>query len=221
MGIVETIALTMGVGWASGINLYAAVAMLGMLGVTGYVDLPPGLEIVQDPLVIGAAFFMYIVEFWADKVPGVDTGWDAIHSFIRIPAGAVLAAGAVGEVSPAVHVAAGLLGGTLAAGAHATKAGGRLAINMSPEPFTNWTASLAEDALVIVGLWSALYHPWVFFAIFAAFLVFGIWLLPKDLARPQAHGRLDRPPLPLRAHPRIRLKGRSVVCVTGRCRFGR
>jgi len=179
VGVVETIALTMGVGWAAGLNLYAAVAMLGILGVTGNVDLPPSLEIVQDPLVIGAAVLMYFVEFFADKVPGVDTGWDAIHTFIRIPAGAVLAAGAIGDVSPAAHLAAGLLGGTLAAGAHATKAGTRAAINLSPEPFTNWTASLAEDALVIAGLWSALYHPWLFFAILAAFAAVAIWLLPR------------------------------------------
>lgn len=179
MGIVETIALTMGVGWAAGINLYAAIAMLGMLGITGNIDLPPNLEILQDPLVIGTAFIMYIVEFWADKVPAVDTGWDAIHTFIRIPAGAVLAAGAVGDVGPAVQLAAGILGGTLAAGSHATKAGSRAFINMSPEPFTNWTASLAEDALVIAGIWSALYHPWVFFGILLAFVLLAIWLLPK------------------------------------------
>ena len=106
MGIVETIALTMGVAWASGINLYAAVAVLGILGATGNMILPQDLEVLSDPLVIGAACFMYFVEFFADKTPGVDSGWDAIHTFIRIPAGAVLAAAAVGQMDPAVVLAA-------------------------------------------------------------------------------------------------------------------
>ncbi len=179
MGIVETIALTMGVAWASGINLYAAIAVLGILGATGNIILPQDLEVLSDPLVIGAASFMYFVEFVADKTPGVDTGWDALHTFIRIPAGAVLAAGAVGQMDPAVVLAAGLVGGTLAAGAHATKAGGRVMINTSPEPVTNWVASLSEDALVIVGLWTALYHPVVFLVALGVMIVLMIWLLPK------------------------------------------
>ena len=109
--IVQTIALTMGVAWASGINLYAAIFMLGYLGMTGDITLPPDLQVLSDPLVLFAAGFMYCVEFFADKTPGVDTGWDAIHTFIRIPAGAVLAAGAVGDVSQAAQIAAGLVGG--------------------------------------------------------------------------------------------------------------
>ena len=179
MGIVETIALTMGVAWASGINLYAAVAVLGILGATGNMILPQDLEVLSDPLVIGAACFMYFVEFFADKTPGVDSGWDAIHTFIRIPAGAVLAAAAVGQMDPAVVLAAGLVGGTLAAGTHATKAGGRLMINTSPEPVTNWMASLTEDVLVIAGLWTALYHPVVFLVALGVMIVAMIWLLPK------------------------------------------
>jgi len=177
--IVQTIALTMGVGWASGINLYAAVAMLGYLGATGNIALPPDLEILTHPAVILAAAFMYCVEFFADKVPGVDNGWDALHTFIRIPAGAVLAAGAVGDVSAPIHLAAAILGGGLAAGAHATKAGGRLVINTSPEPFSNWTASIGEDVAVIAGLWTALHYPWVFLALLAGFIVAAAWLLPK------------------------------------------
>ena len=179
MGIVETIALTMGVAWASGINLYAAIAVLGILGATGNLILPQDLEVLADPLVIGAACFMYFVEFFADKTPGVDTGWDAIHTFIRIPAGAVLAAGVVGQMDPAVVLAAGIVGGTLAAGAHATKAGGRVMINTSPEPVTNWVASLSEDVLVIAGLWTALYHPVVFLVALGVMIVLMIWLLPK------------------------------------------
>jgi hypothetical protein len=177
--LVQTLALTMGVAWASGINLYAAVAMLGLGGALGYVELPPTLAVVQDPMVILAAGFMYCVEFMADKTPGVDTGWDALHSFIRIPAGALLAAGAVGDVAPAMAVAAGLVGGGISAATHATKAGSRVLINTSPEPFSNWAASLAEDVAVFAGLWLALTNPMVFLAVFCVFLVLLCWLLPK------------------------------------------
>lgn len=177
--IVSTIALTMGVAWASGINLYAAVFMLGFMGANGYMELPPDLVVLSDPLVLFAAGFMYLVEFVADKTPGVDTGWDSIHTFIRIPAGAVLAAGAVGDVNTAAQIAAGLVGGTLAAGAHATKAGSRVLINTSPEPFSNWGASLGEDVAVIAGLWTALHYPVVFLVLLALFILLMIWLLPK------------------------------------------
>ncbi len=179
MDLTQTIALTMGIAWASGINLYAAVLMLGLMGATGHIVLPPGLEPLTNPLVIGAAGFMYCVEFFADKVPGVDNSWDALHSFIRIPAGAVLAAGAVGPVSIEAQIAAALIGGSLAAATHATKAGGRLLINTSPEPVTNWTVSIGEDIAVIAGLWAALNYPWVFLALLVLFVAAMIWLLPK------------------------------------------
>ena len=179
MGVVEVIALTMGVAWASGINLYAAIAVLGILGTTGNIVLPQDLEVLAHPMVIGAACFMYCVEFFADKVPGVDSGWDVLHTFIRIPAGAVLAAGAVGQMEPAVVLAAGILGGALTAGVHATKAGSRLMINSSPEPVTNWMASLTEDVVVIVGLWTALHHPVIFLIVLGVMIVLIIWLLPK------------------------------------------
>ncbi|GIX29655.1 MAG: hypothetical protein KatS3mg124_0127 [Porticoccaceae bacterium] len=187
--LVQTLALTLGVGWASGINLYAAAFALGLAGATGYVDLPPGLEVLADPLVIAAAGLMYLVEFFADKIPGVDSGWDAIHTFVRIPAGALLAAGAVGEVSPALEVAAGLLGGSLAAASHLTKASGRLVINTSPEPFSNWLASLGEDLAVLLGLWTALNHPLVFLVLLALFLALVAWSLPRLW---RAAGRLFR-----------------------------
>jgi len=179
MGVVETIALTMGVAWASGINLYAAMFMLGWMGTTGDINLPPDLEVLSNPLVMTAAGFMYCVEFFADKIPGVDTGWDAIHTFIRIPAGAMLASAAVGDVTPAVELAAFIVGGTLATGSHAAKAGSRLMINTSPEPVTNWTASITEDVAVIGGLWAALNHPWLFVAALVVFILIVIWLLPK------------------------------------------
>ncbi len=179
MDLTQTIALTMGIAWASGINLYAAVLMLGLMGATGHIVLPPDLEPLTNPLVIGAAGFMYCVEFFADKVPGVDTSWDALHSFVRIPAGAVLAAGAVGPVSVEAQIAAALVGGSLAAATHATKAGGRLLINTSPEPVSNWTVSICEDIAVIAGLWTALNYPWVFLGLLALFIAVMIWLLPK------------------------------------------
>lgn len=179
MDIVQTIALSMGLGWASGLNLYATVFMLGLLQQTGNIALPAELAVVADPFVLAAAGFMYCVEFFADKLPGVDTGWDAIHSFIRIPAGAVLAAQALGPVSPATALAAGLVGGGLAAGSHALKAGSRVAINTSPEPVTNWTASLTEDALVVGGLFTALHYPAVFLVGLVLFVAFTLWLLPR------------------------------------------
>jgi len=173
--ITDTLALAMGSAWASGINLYAAVLVLGLLGKTGNIVLPAGLEILMNPLVIGAAGVMYLVEFFADKVPGVDTGWDTVHTFIRIPAGVLLAAGAVGDVNPAVAIAAGLLGGGIAAGAHAAKSGSRVLINTSPEPFTNWTASVLEDVAVIGGLWTALNYPLAFIAFLVLFILLLIW----------------------------------------------
>lgn len=179
MDLAQIIALSMGVAWASGINMYAAIAMLGILGATGHMVLPPGLEPLADPLVIIAASFMYCVEFFADKVPGVDTGWDAIHTFLRIPAGAVLAAMALGDVSVPAQIAAGLVGGTLTAATHATKAGARVMINTSPEPVSNWGASLAEDVAVFAGLWVALNYPWLFLGLLVVFIGLMIWLLPK------------------------------------------
>ena len=177
--IVSTLSLAMGAAWGSGINLYATILALGMMGTTGNIVLPSTLHILMDPLVMGAAGLMYCVEFFADKVPGVDTGWDTLHTFIRIPAGVVLAAGAVGELNPAVALAAAIVGGGMAAGSHATKAGGRVIINTSPEPFTNWTASIAEDVAVIAGIWTALHHPWVFLACLALFILVMVWLLPR------------------------------------------
>lgn len=179
MDAVSIIALSMGAAWASGINLYAAVFMLGYMGSTGHIMLPDELQVLNDPLVMTAAAVMYCVEFFTDKVPGVDTGWDTLHTFIRIPAGAMLAASAVGDVSPAIELTAGILGGGLAAATHATKAGSRLLINTSPEPFSNWAASITEDLLVIAGLWTALTHPLWFLTALLIFVLLMFWLLPR------------------------------------------
>ncbi|MCV6625960.1 MAG: DUF4126 domain-containing protein, partial [Cellvibrionaceae bacterium] len=145
----------------------------------GHITLPEELQVVSDPLILMAAGFMYFVEFFADKVPGVDTGWDSLHTFIRIPAGAALAAGAVGDLAPAVEIAAALVGGSLAAGSHAAKAGSRVLINTSPEPFSNWTASISEDLIVLGGIWAALNHPLWFIGALIVFVILLIWLLPK------------------------------------------
>jgi uncharacterized protein DUF4126 len=179
MDTVSIIALSMGAAWASGINLYATIFMLGYLGTTGNIDLPPDLMVVTDPLVMTSAGLMYCVEFFADKTPGVDTAWDTLHTFIRIPLGAVLAMGAVGDVTPAVQLAAFIAGGSLTAATHATKTGSRIVINSSPEPVTNWTASVGEDLLVITGIWAALNHPVTFLIALVIFIALMIWLLPK------------------------------------------
>jgi hypothetical protein len=178
---IQIIALMLGASWASGINLYATVLMLGLLGQTGHVDLPPGLELLTDPMVLIAAGGMYVVEFVTDKIPGVDTGWDALQTFVRIPAGALMAAGAAQglDIGPAAEFAALLLGGGLATASHATKAGSRVAINTSPEPFSNFGASVAEDVSVVAGLWTALNHPWLFIVLLLVFLLLALWLLPK------------------------------------------
>jgi hypothetical protein len=177
--ISTTLALSMGLAWASGINLYATLFTLGYLANTGNISLPPDLQIVANPMVMGAAGLMYCIEFFADKTPGVDTGWDAIHTFVRIPAGAMLAAGAIGDLNPAVELTAAILGGSLAAGAHATKAGSRVLINTSPEPFSNWIASVSEDAIVITGVWASINHPILFLIALAGSVLLMIWLLPR------------------------------------------
>lgn len=179
MGIAETIALSMGAAWGSGINLYAAVFTLGFLHNTDRIALPPDLVVLGDPLVMIAAGLMFCIEFFADKIPGVDTMWDTVHSFIRIPAGAVLAAGAVGELGMGAEVAAAIVGGTLTAGTHATKAGTRAVVNASPEPFSNWALSISEDIAVIAGVWAAVQHPWIFLGLLILFILLMAWLLPK------------------------------------------
>ncbi|MFT6217718.1 MAG: hypothetical protein ACJA2Y_000327 [Cycloclasticus pugetii] len=177
--ISQTLALSMGAAWGSGINLYATLLTLGYLAHTGHIDLPPDLLIVADPLVMTAAGLMYAVEFFADKVPGVDTGWDTIHTFVRIPAGALLAAGAIGDIGPAAEIAAAIVGGSLAGATHATKTGSRALINTSPEPFTNWTASIMEDIAVFAGVWASIQHPTFFMVGLVLFILLMIWALPK------------------------------------------
>ncbi|MBI4755835.1 MAG: DUF4126 domain-containing protein [Betaproteobacteria bacterium] len=195
MDLVSSIAMGAGMAWASGMRLYAVLFIAGLMGKLGYIALPDGLQILTHPLVMGAAGLMFAVEFFADKIPALDSVWDAIHTFIRIPAGALLAAMSLGGHDPAWMLAAAILGGSLAAGTHFTKAGGRAVINTSPEPFSNVTASLGEEALVAGGLLTAFFHPVVFLVLLALFVLGMAWVLPKlwrfirrMLGRPDGHG---------------------------------
>lgn len=177
----QLVALAATLGWASGIRLYAVLFIVGGLGYLGWAPLPGGLAVLSHPYVLAASAFMFAVEFFADKIPGVDTVWDAVQTFVRIPAGAALAASVFGDSSAAAAFAAAILGGTLAAGTHLTKAGSRIAINASPEPFSNWAASFGEDLAVGTVLWLAWTHPLAAFAVVALSVLLMIWLIPKLL----------------------------------------
>ncbi len=175
----QLIALASALGWASGIRLYAVLFVVGGLGYLGVVELPGGLSVLAHPWVLAASGFMFGVEFFADKVPGVDTLWDVVHTFIRIPAGAALAASVFGDSGAATTLAAAILGGSLAAGSHLAKAGARAVINTSPEPFSNWAASFGEDLAVGTLLWLAFTHPVAALAVLAVLVLLMIWLIPK------------------------------------------
>ena len=179
METLQSVALAAGLAWGSGIRLYAVLFLAGLMARLGYVALPPGLAPLTHSAVLAASGFMLVIEFFADKVPGLETLWDAAHTFIRIPAGALLAALALADQDPALILAAAILGGTLTSAVHLTKAGGRALINTSPEPVSNWTASFGEDALLLGGLWAAFTHPAVFLSCLALFLLAALWLLPK------------------------------------------
>lgn len=174
-----TLALVTGLGLTSGIRFYAVMFFLGLLQYAGIYVLPGELDMLAHPWVVAVTGLLFFTEFLADKVPGVDSAWDAIHTFIRIPGGALLAAAAVAESDPGLALAAGLLGGTIAAGAHFTKAGSRALINTSPEPFSNWTASLTEDVLTLGVLWTAFKYPLLFLVLLVIFLLIALWFLPK------------------------------------------
>lgn len=181
MNFISTLAISMGASWVSGINLYAAVATLGLLGRFAHLKLPGDLDVVTNWWVIGVALFLFVIEFIADKIQLVDSVWDIIHTFIRIPAGAVLAATAFGDFDRSVQVIALLLGGGLALSSHGTKAAARALINASPEPVSNIVVSLSEDILAVVTVVAAVFLPVVVFLIIAAGLIFSFWLLPRVL----------------------------------------
>lgn len=172
-------ALAGGLSWASGIRLYMTLFIAGWFGRAGWIDLPATLKILESPWVMALTGALLLVEFLADKVPGIDSAWDAIQTFIRVPAGAVLGAAALGQMGTEWTTIAAILGGTFAAGAHMTKAGSRALINTSPEPFSNWAASFSEDIAVLGGLWAAFFHPWVMIVFLVLFFIAALWLLPK------------------------------------------
>lgn len=176
---LQLVALAAAVGWASGLRLYAVLFILGGLGFVGWVELPSGLAVLAHPYVLAASGFMCAVEFFTDKIPGVDSAWDVVQTFIRIPAGAILAASVFGDASTAAMLAAAILGGTLAAGSHLAKSGSRAVINTSPEPFSNWAASFSEDLAVGTVLWLAFAHPVVALIVLSLLVALMIWLIPK------------------------------------------
>ena len=177
--MLDALSLGAGLSWASGLRLYLTVLLVGVFARLGIVHLPDTLSALSSGWVIGAAAVLSVVEFLADRIPAFDSLWDAVHTFIRIPAGALLAVGSVGHADPALLTVAALAGGTLAGSAHLAKAGTRALINLSPEPFSNWVASSMEDVLVCVGLALALFVPLAFLVLMAGFLAFASWALPR------------------------------------------
>lgn len=171
MDTTQLFALAAALGWASGLRMYAVVFLTGLAGALGWVELPPGLAVLQRPLLLGASGLMLAVEFFADKIPGIDSLWDAVQTFVRVPAGALLAAGVFGGDQASWALIAALMGGTLAATSHLAKASTRAAVNTSPEPFSNIGLSLLGDAAVPTMLWLAWEHPLWFFAGLAAALL--------------------------------------------------
>lgn len=175
----QLVALAGALGWASGVRLYAVLLVVGGIGWLGWVDLPPGLAVLAHPWVLGASAFMAMLEFFADKIPGIDSAWDLVHTFIRIPAGAALAAGVFGDAPAVGAVLAAILGGGLSAGAHLAKSGSRALINTSPEPFSNWAASFGEELTVGVLLWLAFTHPLAALVLLCLLVALMSWLVPK------------------------------------------
>ena len=162
LDMTSLLALAAALGWASGFRLYAVVFLVGSMGLVGWLPLPEGLQVLQHPAVLAASGALLFVEFFADKIPGLDSLWDIVNSVVRVPAGAALAAGVFGADNATMAVVAALLGGTLAASSQAAKTSTRAAINTSPEPFSNVAMSLVEDGLVIGAVWLATSHPVVF-----------------------------------------------------------
>lgn len=179
---IQSIALAAGLAWASGLRLYVVMFLVGIAGFFGWITLPTHLDVLANPIVLGTSGTLAVAEFFADKIPGFDSLWDAVHTFIRIPAGALLAAGSVGglgEGSLPLMIAAGLIGGTITAGSHFTKAGSRVAINHSPEPFSNWVASLFEDFAAPGIVWLAIMAPVLLLVALLFAILVALWLLPK------------------------------------------
>jgi hypothetical protein len=173
---IADLAIAAALAWGSGLRLYATLLLVGLAGFYGWIELPSHLAMLQNPMVLWAAGFMTFVEFFVDKFPWVDSLWDSVHTFIRIPAGAVLAAAVFGDAGGAMETVAAILGGTIAGGTHFGKLGARAMINSSPEPFSNWAASFTEDAALPAGLWLATVHPMAFLGFLIVFAVAAVVL---------------------------------------------
>lgn len=177
----STLSLALGTAWTSGINLYATVSVLGLLQKFGGVKLPGGLDALDNWWVIGVAGGLYIVEFFADKIPYVDSVWDVVHTFIRVPAGAIVAYAATSDLDPSIYIPAALIGGGFAFSSHGTKAALRAGANLSPEPVSNWTLSLVEDAIAFIGSLLAVFAPLIIAIVLILFAIFFFWFFPKFL----------------------------------------
>ena len=179
MELIQNLALAGGLSWASGLRLYLTVFAVGLLAKFGYIHLPASLDILSNPIVLSVAGVLCVIEFLADKIPYVDSAWDSIQTFIRIPAGALLAMGAISSNDPIIATVTALLGGSLAGATHATKAGSRALINTSPEPISNVAASFSEEGMLVTGGWLVFAHPAVFIGLLCGFIVLMFWMLPK------------------------------------------
>ena len=175
----STLSLALGSAWTSGINLYATVSVLGLLQRFGGVKLPGGLDVLDNWWIIGIAGFLYVVEFFADKIPYVDNVWDVVHTFIRVPAGVIVAYAATSDLDPSIYIPAALIGGGLAFGSHGTKAAVRLGANVSPEPVSNWVLSIVEDVIAFVGTLLAVFAPVIIAIVLVIFAIFFLWFFPK------------------------------------------
>jgi hypothetical protein len=186
MDITSLLAIAAALGWASGLRLYVVVFLTGLAGYLDWVGLPSGLQVLQSPVLLAASGLMLFIEFFADKIPGLDTLWDMVHTVVRIPAGAALAAAVFGADQSSWALAAALMGGTLAATSHVAKATTRAAINTSPEPFSNIAMSLAGDSMVPASLWLSWEHPSFFWATLAVVVLLMLaltWFLARFLRR--------------------------------------
>jgi hypothetical protein len=175
----STLTLALGSAWTSGINLYATVTVLGLLQKFGATKLPGGLDVLDNWWIIGVAGFLYLVEFFADKIPYVDNVWDVIHTFIRVPAGVIVAYAATYQMDPSVYIPAALVGGGLAFSSHGTKAAVRVGANLSPEPVSNWILSIVEDVIAFVGTVLAVFAPVIIAIVLVVFVIFFVWFFPK------------------------------------------
>ena len=175
----STLSLALGSAWTSGINLYATITVLGLLQKFGAAKLPGGLDVLNNWWIIGFAAGLYLIEFFADKIPYVDSIWDVVHTFIRVPAGLIVAYAATNQLDPSIYIPAALVGGGLAFASHGTKAAARVGANLSPEPVSNWVLSLVEDVVAFAGTLLAVFAPVLISIVLIIFLIFFVWFFPK------------------------------------------